>query len=165
MSTPTETANYENGKIYRIVSTKTDLVYYGSTIKPLSVRFSVHKNKLSTCSSRKIMAIGGASIELIECFPCSNLYELEDREALYIESNWHGCVNTNIPGAVRRAGGIVAYLKKTRTNHNCAECCGKYLTQNKARHLRTKRHMDAVATPTVTNVYHINHVTNMTIHK
>ena len=35
--------NYQNGKIYKLVSSFTDEVYYGSTTQPLHVRKGGHK--------------------------------------------------------------------------------------------------------------------------
>ncbi len=40
--------NYQNGKIYKIVSSQTPLVYIGCTVQKLSTRFSMHK-----CDYRK----------------------------------------------------------------------------------------------------------------
>jgi hypothetical protein len=104
--------NYENGKIYKIVSPNTKLVYYGSTVKELSARFSGHKTVKSNCTSKHIIAFGGAVIELIKNFPCSCVEDLEDMEACYILDDWAGCVNESIPGAIRRAGGRKAYDKE-----------------------------------------------------
>lgn len=103
--------NYENGKIYKIVSPNTKLVYYGSTVQELTVRFSDHKTKIQ-CTSKQIIAFGGAFIELIKNFPCSCVEDLEDEEACYIRDDWSGCVNENVPGAIRRAGGIQSYKKQ-----------------------------------------------------
>lgn len=109
--------NYENGKIYKIVSPNTELVYYGSTVKELSERFSDHKTKSSKCTSKQIIAFGGAVIKLIKNFPCSCVEDLEDVEACYILDDWEGCVNVNVPGAIRRAGGIQAYDKQYRKDN------------------------------------------------
>ena len=103
--------NYENGKIYKIVSPNTELVYYGSTVQELRLRFSKHKSD-RVCLSRKIIELGCASIELIKNFPCSCVEDLEDMEACYIRDDWAGCVNETVPGAIRRAGGKKAYDKQ-----------------------------------------------------
>lgn len=102
---------YEHAVIYVIKSSNCDKVYYGSTIMTLKQRFSNHKGKHSTCSSRKIINAGNAQIFEIEAFPCTCLSELEDREAWWILNDWDGCVNESVPGAVRRAGGWPAYMK------------------------------------------------------
>lgn len=102
---------YENGVIYVIKSPNCDQVYYGSTIMTLKQRFNVHKCKQSKCTSKKIINAGGANIFEIESYPCTCLSELEDREAWWILNDWDGCVNENVPGSVRRAGGHQAYMK------------------------------------------------------
>jgi len=102
---------YAHAVIYVIISPNCDQVYYGSTIKTLKNRFSKHKVKQSKCTSKKIIALGGAQIFEIESYPCTCLHELEDREAWWILNDWDGCVNENVPGAIRRAGGKSAYMK------------------------------------------------------
>lgn len=102
---------YAHAVIYVIISPNCDLFYYGSTINTLEKRFAVHKGKKSTCTSRQIIEAGGAKIYEIESYPCTCLSELEDREAWWILNDWDGCVNENVPGAVRRAGGLTAYMK------------------------------------------------------
>ena len=69
--------NYQNGKIYSIRSyLRPDLVYIGSTVQSLAVRFGGHKSKSNTCSSKEIVALGDAYIELIEEYPCENRIQL-----------------------------------------------------------------------------------------
>jgi hypothetical protein len=90
---------YHEGKIYRLLSpSRPDLIYYGSTIRTLQQRFSIHKcdtNKIFDCSSKILIDCGDAIIELVEAYPCESKYELECRERLYIENN--PCINKNIP--------------------------------------------------------------------
>ena len=38
-----EDPRYSNGKIYQVVSSNTEKIYIGSTILPLDLRFSLHK--------------------------------------------------------------------------------------------------------------------------
>ena len=89
--------DYSNGKIYKIHSYQTDLVYYGSTTQALCRRFSKHKSdiKRRNTSSKQILEYGDAMITLIELFPCGSKSELEARERFYIENN--PCVNRVIP--------------------------------------------------------------------
>jgi hypothetical protein len=90
--------NYQNGKIYRIHSYQTDLVYYGSTTEKLSRRLSGHKSNIksgSSVSSKRIFEYDDVMITLIELFPCNSKSELESRERFYIENNQ--CVNKQIP--------------------------------------------------------------------
>ena len=59
--------NYQNGKIYTVRSrSRPDLVYVGSTIQPLSVRMGMHRQSRNDCTSKQIVDIGDAYIELIE---------------------------------------------------------------------------------------------------
>ena len=112
MSTHTAPSDYGNGKIYVIKSPNCDKVYYGSTVETLQQRFNKHKTNKVKSTSDKIVKTGGADIFLLEAYPCSSIAELEDREATYILNDWDGCVNKNVPGAKRRAGGTIAYNKK-----------------------------------------------------
>jgi hypothetical protein len=85
--------DYQNGKIYSIRSrSNLDLVYVGSTTQPLSKRFGEHKkqsNKIKT--SKKIIDLGDAYIELIENFSCNSKEELLKREGEIMRSM--DCVN------------------------------------------------------------------------
>ena len=101
--------DYNDSQIYKIVSPNHEKVYYGSTTQTLEKRFSVHLTL--NCSSTEIINAGGADIKHIEWFPCDNKHALEDREAYFILNNWDDCVNTRVPGAMRRAGGKTAYYK------------------------------------------------------
>lgn len=86
------------------------------------------------------------------------------------------CVNEQVPGALRRAGGRKEYDKQNYENnkeainakrcikHNCDVCGGTYITAGKARHFKTKKHQKAIADavavhapptqpPTINNTY------------
>ena len=100
----TEINKYQNGKIYKIVCNKTNLVYIGSTTqKYLSDRLKGHrcdyKRFLSTnkhyVSSFKIMENNDYFIELIELFPCNSKDELFVRERYYYDNNV--CINNYKP--------------------------------------------------------------------
>ena len=98
----------QKGKIYKIISTISDLVYYGSTTRILSYRLTDHrghyrvylKGKGQYYSSFELMKLDDAQIILVEDFPCENKKELHQRERFYIESNT--CVNKNIPGRTEK---------------------------------------------------------------
>ena len=70
--------NFQNAKIYTIRSHQTNRVYVGSTTQALHKAFYEHK-KLRH-ASRDIMQFADCYIELLECFPCSNKTELNQRE-------------------------------------------------------------------------------------
>ena len=151
---------YENGKIYKLVNDDMpDKVYYGSTIQKLSVRFSGHKSesKRKNKSSKILFEKGEPRIELIEDYPCSSKIELEKRERFYIENN--KCVNKCIPGRTNKEyfkfhrEDRLLYANNYREKHkerihrqkkekfNC-ECGGRYVCSSKARHKKTKKHLE-----------------------
>jgi hypothetical protein len=89
--------NYQNGKIYSIRSrSRPDLVYIGSTTRPLSERMSGHRRNEDGCTSKQIIDIGDSYIELIENFSCANIEELHKREGHFQRSI--ECVNQLIAG-------------------------------------------------------------------
>jgi hypothetical protein len=84
--------NYQNSKIYAIRSIlKPDLVYVGATVQSLAVRFGEHKKPSNKCTSKQVVEVGDAYIELIELFPCNTQEELCKRENELIRSM--DCVN------------------------------------------------------------------------
>ena len=89
--------NYQNGKIYAVRSrSRPDLVYVGSTVSPLSERMGRHRGPNNDCTSKQIVDIGDAYIELIELYPCNSKEELNRREGHFQRSM--DCVNKVIAG-------------------------------------------------------------------
>ena len=98
-------ANYNDGKIYRIVCNKTGLCYIGSTTyDKLSRRMSVHTadfkrwkkdNTTRKCSSVYVMENEDYDLVLIENVNCNSKDELHRRERYWIENM--ECVNKQIP--------------------------------------------------------------------
>ena len=92
---------FNKGKIYKLVSSQTDLIYIGSTIREdLKLRFSNHKadyNKWlkggSYVSSFELLKYNDCEIVLIEKYPCANKHQLFEKEKWYIDSNKEICVN------------------------------------------------------------------------
>ena len=91
--------NYQNGKIYKLVSNHTDKVYIGSTTQPLHKRFHEHKAYLNSGrldnTSRTLFELGEVDIVLVEEYPCRNKIELHRQERYWIENT--NCVNKYIP--------------------------------------------------------------------
>ena len=95
--------NYANGKIYKLVSSNTDLIYIGSTTQSLSKRKHAHinsyklwqKGKYSYVTSFKVIEKGDIDIVLIEECSCNTKAQLHACERHHIEINT--CVNKNIP--------------------------------------------------------------------
>ena len=90
--------NYEDGKIYKIVSG--DRVYIGATTLSLKERLALHKSEAKRyingkhnkiCMSYFLCNRNDTQIELIELFPCENRAQLMQREKHYI--NQMKCVN------------------------------------------------------------------------
>ncbi len=94
-------ADYSNGKIYKIICNKTELVYIGSTCATLEQRLKRHayycksymeKKSNSFITSIYVIYYNDYKIELIENYPCNSKKELEDREYYYISQ--FKCVNS-----------------------------------------------------------------------
>ena len=112
--------NYAYGKIYKITSESTGLVYYGSTAQYyLSKRLSGHlksykrylngKNK-SYMTSFKLLECEDYNIQLVKDFSCANKRQLTTEEAKYIREN--KCVNKIIPDRTAKE-----YSKKYKEEH------------------------------------------------
>jgi hypothetical protein len=103
---------YQNGKIYKIISPHTEMIYIGSTCKPyLRQRLFQHKesynrwikNKLiNKTYSYDILQFGDAEIILIENYSCNSKDELRARERYHIEQNINIVVNKCIPLRTRK---------------------------------------------------------------
>lgn len=98
---------YGQGRIYKITSDATHLIYIGSTTCPLSVRMSKHRynykkyteGKYHRVSSFDIFAVDPkCQIVLLEEYPCGSREELVKRERHYVELHRPICVNIQVPG-------------------------------------------------------------------
>ena len=95
---------YANGKIYKLISNRTDKICIGSTASTLNVRFSKHKNSYKNyvendgafTTAHKLLRYDDCRIELMEDFPCNSKDELFEREGQLIRENWDNCVNKRI---------------------------------------------------------------------
>jgi methionine synthase I (cobalamin-dependent) len=100
--------NYQNGKIYKIVSQHTDNIYVGSTCSPLYKRLYEHKKNFKSflngkyhyTSSFDILKFGDCDILLIENYPCESRDELHAREGHYIKSM--KCANKRVAGRSKK---------------------------------------------------------------
>jgi hypothetical protein len=91
-----EPNRYQQGKIYKIVSPHTDMIYIGSTCKEyLSQRLVAHrasfkqwqKGKGGNASSYRLLEQGDVEIILLESYPCNSKDELTARERYWIDQN------------------------------------------------------------------------------
>lgn len=97
--------NYQQAKIYRIISNQTDKVYIGATCNPLSKRMADHRSAYRYCltsggprmTSFEILQYDDAIIVLVEDCPCENIEQLRRCERAHIENTPH-CVNKQHPG-------------------------------------------------------------------
>lgn len=105
-------SNYNNGKIYKLVSQFTDMIYIGSTVQTLKQRINTHifETRHNLLNSSKNMFIwGDCQIELIENYPCNSKKELVQREQYYMDLYSDYCIN------LRKAiGDKKAHCKKYR---------------------------------------------------
>ena len=74
----------ETGKIYKLVSKFTDVIYVGSSIETLTNRLYNHKH-ITTCSSRELFKLGKVDIVLLEQYPCESELDLRIREQFYMD--------------------------------------------------------------------------------
>jgi len=142
--------NYQNGKIYKITSSQTDLIYVGSTIQSLDDRFKKHKNNFknnnSSITSKEILKYDDAKIELIEFYPCNSEEELYKREGEYIKTL--NCVNRKVEGRdpkeyyEENKEKMKEYQKKyrERNNENIKEYMMKYSQKNQERLKKNRMH-------------------------
>jgi group I intron endonuclease len=80
--------DFNKGKIYKITNNYNDEVYIGSTCDTLNRRITNHKRSSKTEKKQNIpiyklmneIGFERFRIELIEDFPCTDKYELRQRE-------------------------------------------------------------------------------------
>lgn len=117
--------NYNNGKIYKLTSQNTDMIYIGSTTQILRTRYRKHrdyiKNNTNNLSSANMFIWGDCEIQLIENYPCTNKKELLEREQYYIILNSDYCVNINNAVTNKKLSFLKYYqsskYKKTKTQY------------------------------------------------
>ena len=89
--------NYQDGKIYKIISQHSDKCYVGSTtLKYLSSRMAEHRSSYKNnlpITSKYILELGDYEIVLLELCPCNSKDELHKRERHYMDIL--DCVNKN----------------------------------------------------------------------
>lgn len=135
--------NYANGKIYKIWSPKTDMVYIGATTQPLSKRCYGHKIKFQYyCEGNEACYLTSFEIididpdfrmDLIEEYPCENKEQLNRREGEIILQHVNS-INRIVSGRTR---------KEYRTlRHFCDVCKVDVMLNHRARHEKSKTHIE-----------------------
>ncbi len=167
--------DFSKGKIYKITNDYNLEVYVGSTCNTLAKRYSTHKSKYHCEESKnrnlyKLMNEIGFDrfrIELIEEYPCEDKYQLRQREGFFIREI--GTLNQIIAGRNvkeyyqenrdickerRKIQEQKETQKETRKQYRENVCkklmiceCGCEITRHSlSRHLKTKKHLDLIAT-------------------
>ena len=92
--------NYNYGKIYKVIDLTNDNYYIGSTaVKYLSKRLEKHKSDFKVnknIGTNSIIKNGNFKIELIENYPCKDIYELRKREGEYLKRCYSDILCKNI---------------------------------------------------------------------
>jgi hypothetical protein len=158
--------NYQNGKIYKIVSDSTDKIYIGSTCSSLSKRFYEHnfdyklwlKSKQHYKSSFELVKNNDCDIILLELFSCNNKDELHQRERYWIEQNKDLIINKIMPIAneIQRKEHLKQYrelnkekIKQYRTQPYKCDCGSIIILDIKAQHKRTTKHKQYIKDNTI----------------
>ena len=146
--------NYNNSKIYKIVSSQTDKVYVGSTTKNrLSQRRAKHREdyrrylnkKYHYITSFDIVKYDDAEIILIEAFPCETKDELHKRERYWIE-NTNNCVNKYVPTRTQKEyrEKNKEKIKEYRNEKLLCVCGSQYARKHKSHHEKTEKHISFI---------------------
>ena len=91
--------DYSKGKMYKVLTYIDDEIYVGSTIGTLGQRMAKHRGSIKRNPHNKLynhmneLGVNNFYIELIENFPCNDVYELRAREGHFIREI--GTLNKN----------------------------------------------------------------------
>lgn len=148
--------SYENGKVYIIENDINDLVYIGSTIKPLSKRLEQHKIKSSYEWRNRFyhdlrFHPESFKIRLLTLYPCNTRKELTKEEGRYIlmyESyKPQKGYNKNIAGRTTKEyynffrNHYIEYMRIYRKYIHYCPCCNINVTfDHISHHRKTKKH-------------------------
>ena len=141
-------SKYQNGKIYKIINDVDNLIYVGSTIKSLNIRFSEHKYDAKRSPERKLykhfakLGIRHFEIKLIKNYPCNNRTELDiEEERTKIRLNAQ--LNTY---RAHQTAEQKKEQKKEWSNERlfCAICGKSYTRSHKSEHFKSKRHQKCI---------------------
>jgi ribosome-interacting GTPase 1 len=167
--------NYQNGKIYRIVSNRDDEVFYvGSTTKKyLSQRMDSHRGSYKCWKNGKDYkvrvydlfekyGVENCRIELLQLFPCNSKDELTKKEGEYIRIL--NCVNKVKPNRTPQEKKTYhqIYYKNNKIykepNHNkkldnhinyMCQCGSIIRIYGKKEHEQTKKHIEFVQSQSI----------------
>lgn len=145
--------NYNNGKIYKLVSQNTDMIYIGSTVQLLIERKKRHISDIKRgtgISSANMFIWGDCEIDLIENYPCNSKKELVEREQYYIDLYSDYCVNKNRAVSTEESNREIfkRYYRKSGKIKNKID-----RNNNLERYRNYKRKSDKKNVKTVRNYY------------
>ena len=149
--------DYSKGKIYKILNNIDDEVYVGSTIETLGRRMGKHRDAMKKQQQTKLyehmneLGVENFYIELIENFPCNDIYELRAREGYFIREI--GTLNKRVEGRTTKEYHKQYYeehkeeLKQYREEHkehinekNTCNICGCQVNRrNLSRHQKSNK--------------------------
>ena len=156
--------DYQQGKIYKIISPHTDKIYIGSTCRDfLSQRLAKHKNDFKDwqlgkvnkkVTSYNLIELGDVEIILLEKYPCNSKDELTSRERYWYDLNKELVINKSRPSiscderkqSVKeyresRKDELIKYSKEYRKIKYDCECGSKNISyEHKASHNKTDKH-------------------------
>ena len=108
--------NYQHGIIYKIACKETGEVYFGSTCQSLAVRMTKHRSDVNSfdtgkkdrkCTSYALVKRNNYEVIILEKFPTTEKFLLNQRERYWIESE--KCVNKVIPTRPKAEGDKIYY--------------------------------------------------------
>ena len=147
------------GRIYRLVSSECEGVYIGSTTLQLKARFCVHKCHYKMyvaghhhyLTSYDILKFADAKIELVHEGVFDGRKDLEAFEGEIIRTT-PNAVNKVIVGRSKKESRTQyceanreAIRARQNTKCTCDVCGGKFTNANKAQHVKSKTHQNAVS--------------------
>jgi len=154
-------SNYQNGKIFELVSKQTKHIYIGATVCSIEKIFEDYKNMYKqytelgigdNMAAYKILKYKDCRVVLYEKYPALCFDELESRKTECIIGSYEICVNVNITGM--SDGNITLFqhreemdnftllqyeneVKKTKLNCSCGSVISE---RHFARHCLTQKH-------------------------
>ena len=146
--------------VYILSSALTPKVYIGSTSQKLSRRLAVHKSSQRKCKAVEIIELGEYKISPLCVVENCSRKEIELKEQDFIFCFKDICVNMRgtkdsyskdykapcMLDPNYKRPYILNGRHKTyqNTKNDCCICGGKYTTQNKLRHFKTKKHLACI---------------------
>jgi hypothetical protein len=133
--------------VYIISSALTPKVYIGSTSRLLRERFACHKVIKQTTNSNLITCYSDAKISPLCIIENCSKKEILLKEKDYMNAmkdiivNYKGTLNSG--ASTYKAPGLLNgnEAKYKAIKYNC-DCGGKYNNGNKAKHFKTKKHLN-----------------------